>query len=320
VLPGFFGRAIATGLVITFLAGCAMTQGGQGASPPTVVASGSHEVGPPEIGETKAKSWMYVAADGRSYVLSYPKGKIAGTIAAAAKGACSDSDGDAFLTEQSAVVEYSHGGTTPISSLDLPGQTYGCSIDPISGDLAVVFGGASGNNVAVFANAQGSPTLYKTDVGPMFCGYDNNGDLFVDGTNGDGVGVAELPSGGSQFLDIQMDTTIPANPGAVQWDGTYMTVVGGASQRAPNSAALYRLSITGSSGTVVSKTQFAGKSRNIEQSWLNANLILIPVGTNGDESRATKIGVWQYPSGGKPQQYFKTFGKQSSLKGITISN
>ncbi|MGA8575223.1 MAG: hypothetical protein WB609_05960 [Candidatus Cybelea sp.] len=93
-----------------------------------------------------------------------------------------------------------------------------------NGDLAVV----TGDGVAVFHNADGPSTLYgdANFASAQYAGYDNNGNLFVDGY---GFGsnppfeFAELPAGSNSFTDITLSVT-PNSPGNVQWDGTYVAV------------------------------------------------------------------------------------------------
>ena len=67
-------------------------------------------------------------------VVSYPDGEIVGSLDVGFglnSGVCSDSRGNVYIadnsttssTTNSAVVEYTHGGTTPIATFDLPGTT-----------------------------------------------------------------------------------------------------------------------------------------------------------------------------------------------------
>jgi sugar lactone lactonase YvrE len=45
-------------------------------------------------------------------------------------GACSDSAGNVFVTNWTQVLEYQHGGISPVATLSLPGnQAAGCSVD-----------------------------------------------------------------------------------------------------------------------------------------------------------------------------------------------
>jgi hypothetical protein len=65
-------------------------------------------------------------------------------------GDCSNRTGDVFVPNNTEVFEYAHGGTSPIATLSLPGNSgAACSIDPSTGNLAVVFSGSDAD-VAIF--------------------------------------------------------------------------------------------------------------------------------------------------------------------------
>jgi hypothetical protein len=57
------------------------------------------------------------------------------------------------------VVEYAHGGESPIKTLGTDGPGVGCAIDPVTGNLAVVnFEAGKGSDIQVWENASGTPT------------------------------------------------------------------------------------------------------------------------------------------------------------------
>src|SRR6202034_3377504 len=59
-----------------------------------------------------------------------------------------------------------------------------------------------------------------------FCGYDDEGNLFVDGLSAPGTGhfaLAELPKGGSALKTITPNQYI-GWPGGVQWDGKHVAI------------------------------------------------------------------------------------------------
>ena len=95
--------------------------------------------------EAKSEDLIYTGRE-PIYVLSFPALKLVGTIdTRAGLGMCSNKNGDVFMTyPPGTIVEYAHGGTQPIATLYLPGfyETWGCGVDPTSGDLAVALGGA----------------------------------------------------------------------------------------------------------------------------------------------------------------------------------
>jgi hypothetical protein len=175
-------------------------------------------------GRSGSGDLIYVAAIGKSYVLTYPQGKLIGTIDVGAADACTDNAGDVFLAGDQ-IEEFAHGGTSPIAGLSTPGAPFGCAVDPASGDLAVVFARTGGNDVAVFPNARGSATLYTSNLNSYWCGYDNQGNLFVDGIGqGGAAGLAELAKNAQSFEILSITPHIQGVFNRVQWDGSYLTV------------------------------------------------------------------------------------------------
>ena len=92
----------------------------------------------------------------------------------------------------------------------------------MTNNLAVVFGFSS---VAVFSNETGSPTLYRSKLEASYCGYDNAGNLFVSGYNGQSGAISELPQGKTTFTILSVNGKLDT-PGQVQWDGIYMAYEG----------------------------------------------------------------------------------------------
>jgi hypothetical protein len=319
-----FGRyALFCSAAAAMLAGCAGSQpsiGAPGAIPQTSTIATHAERG---------KSWVdpgaqdgdliYVAAQVNSYVISYRTGKLLGTIDGGAEGACSDSEGNVFLTGGAGVLEYRHGGTTPVATLNLPGndpESGGCASDPVSGNLAVTFStfgsGGSDENVAIFPDGQGTPTVYQSGIDAGFCGYDNQGNLFVDGYGGALIDLAELPSGSGSFEIISINQSIGGNPWSIQWDGKYMTVEG----ISEKSVQLSRLQISGTTATIVSTTKFSRTMSKARASWITGSTVLVPFGN------IHGIGFWKYPNGGKAERVFskKVFGRKLNFfNGLTVS-
>jgi hypothetical protein len=250
-------------------------------------------------------------------VVSYPAGKLVDSISVSGEvgGDCSDSAGNVFVTNKTQVFEYEHGGASPIATLSVPGDdAAACSIDPGTGNLAVVFSG-SGANIAVFPDATGTPTTYESHIVSYYCGYDNAGNLFVSGLNGQQTGLSELPAGESDFSVLSISGTFDGG-GQVQWDGSYITVEGRA---IPGHIKISRLQISGSTATVVGETKFKGRLANVFQSWIYGNRVFIPYSSGGQ--KVNKISVWAYPKGGKPVINFGQFGqtKWARFAGVTLS-
>lgn len=263
---------------------------------------------------------IYAAGWSHSYVISAKTGKLIGTIDTGGQSVCSDNQGNVWLTGQYEMLEFAHGGTAPVVTLELPGtnsEPVDCAVDPTTGSLAVTVYTESRFELDVFADAQGTPAVYQSDFGIQFCGYDSNGNLFMDGYGGSGEELAELPKGGSAISDISLGKQeLGGNIWSVQWDGKYVTVEGVTN----TTATINRLQISGSTATVVGQTTFNKLTRGNRGSWIQGSRVLLPWGPErGGHSR---IGVWPYPAGGKASKVFsnKDFGKSvSRINGLTVS-
>jgi hypothetical protein len=308
------GRAVCLCAVFLLMSGC-------GASQSTVtLPKGSSAV--PRAGQhvpSNSGDLIYAAAIGKSYVITYPQGKLVGTINAGAFDACSDDAGDVFLAAQQ-IEEFAHGGTSPIATLSTPGSPIGCAVNPASGDLAVVFTETSGNDVAVFPNASGSPTFYESNLKAFWCGYDDQGNLFVDGIGQSGAaGLAELAKSAKSFEALSIMPHIDGVFNRIQWDGSYITVQSQSNAKhAPHPVAINRLSISGSTATVVGATQINKITKTAALSWIYGDKVLVPYGNGGRYN--PNIGYWKYTAGGGPVKLVKEpAGKTVIINAITVS-
>ena len=183
------------------------------------------------------ESLLYVLDQHEVTVYKYPQGKLVGKLKNKnlylADGACVDMKGDVYVanygTDQ--LFEYRHGGKDLVRTIRPPVGSTGCTVDPATGNLAV----AGNSGLVVYKRARGEPTVYTNSAfeAYYYCGYDDQGNLFVDGYNQPGSGhtiLAELPQGGSTLQPISLNQVIQW-PGQVQWDGKHLTVedIGGAS-------------------------------------------------------------------------------------------
>jgi len=254
-------------------------------------------------------------------VYSYPEGKLVGTLTGFHQpdGLCSDKKGDVWIVNSENshsgedIVEYKHGGKTPIATLDDYGQDLvGCSVDPTTGDLAVTnivsYSNAQGS-VAIYTHAKGTPKLYTDPqmFAVYFCGYDDKGNLYVDGTQVVQSGVfqfAELPKGKTKFTNIALKGATIHFPGNVRWDGKYMAV--GDQEYTQLSSgndesAIYQT--TGAGGKIVGKTVLKGSGDIIGFSIEGKTVIGPDVQWKGEGNAF----IWNYPAGGKPIKTLKGF-------------
>jgi hypothetical protein len=233
-------------------------------------------------------------------------------------GLCTDKSGDVWVVNDGAseMVEYAHGGTGSIATLSDPSEyPEGCAIDPTTGNLAVAnfSSNTGGGNVVIYADAKGTPQAYSDPsiVDYRFCGYDANGNLFVDGVNASSAFVlAELPKGSSTFTDIAISQKIEW-PGGVQWDGKHVAVGD------TDAVTVYR--VNPFNGHVVGSTKLDG-ANYVDQFWVNGSVstrkkakrarVLAPSQDGGS------LALYKYPAGGSS---LWSISVQEPF-GVTVSN
>jgi len=305
-------HALGKSAFAALLAGCSgqsVLEPSQPVQPP--VAHSSVFAGSPGLPmrQDGGTSWMAPAAKGDDllyisdrgtadvYVYSYPTGTLVGTLTGFSwpSGECVDKVGDVFIANWSAadILEYAHGGTSPIATLSDPNQTAdSCSIDPTTGDLAVTniysSSGSGTGSVSIYSHARGMPQTYSDFYMYFmwFCGYDNEGNLFVDGFNNGGTfQFAELPKGRESFKNITLDYPI-YTPGGIQWDGKYVAVE---DQGFGDGSEIYQT--TGARGHVVNATPLSGSCDVVQFTIVDRNVI-------GPDYCYNDVGFWKYPTGG----------------------
>jgi hypothetical protein len=306
---GLTGYALAMGAASALLAGCGGSQppiGGSGAMAQTMTLRARHASG-------SEGDLLYVGSFVNGiYVLTYPQGQLVSSFQLSSgehvTGLCSDNEGNVFAAVgtpdgQGVIVEYAHGGTTPIASLQDEYEPISCAVDPVTGDLAAT----SLKNVAIYPGAQGEATYYSDpDMDWFFyCAYDDSGNLFVDGfEDGNPIKLAELPYGGSSFADVTLNKNL-RRPGSLQWMGSYLAMSA--------KTGVYRVSISGSTGTITGKTHF----NEMVSPWeIYGNTL---VGLRALAKQSHEVAYWKYPKGGNPAKRFNIFGRHSELVGVTIS-
>jgi hypothetical protein len=314
---------------LAFLVGCSSSPASAPSAPvgPWSLRLAQH------VHPDRARSWMLAEAKNENllyvsdastydvYAFSYPKGKLVGELTDQNNpgGLCVDAKGDLFVTQLYGgghIVEYPHGGSTPIESLSDPGyEPGGCSVDPTTGNLAVsniITDSFGTGDLLVFKNATGTPTTYpappETASGGEWgsvntVGYDDKGNIFVAGHGYPDANVfAELPKGASKLENLTLDQNFGSGIGNVQWDGTYITF-------ASISGSLYRFKIKGTVGKVVGSTILKNSNQD-DQGWIQGNVVVAP------QQEAKEVFLYKYPAGGNPT---KTITGLSEPFGTTVS-
>jgi hypothetical protein len=306
--------ALSIGAASALLVGCGGSQppiGPQGVMPQSrAIATHAQRAGSRILPEASGEDLIYSANSRFIYIFSYADGsqiahaKLPGLV----RSFCSDKNGNVFATVYGgAVVKYAHGGTKVIATLGLPSgyEPWGCAVDPSSGDLAVMTWRTPSSTgpgaVALFAHARGSATLlFDSEINAYsYCGYDSGGNLYLDGSGATGQTVfAELSHGSSYFTNIQLNEPI-TTVGPVQWDGTYVAVQ-------DKTTKIYRVSVSGSTGTIVGTVVLKQKSRSPSDFWIRDGTVV---------QTGHSPGLWNYPAGGEQIKALQAHW----LFGVTVS-
>jgi NHL repeat len=321
----FERRALPALGAILALGGCGVPQGivgTAGSLPPAAFdrhAHGGSWMSP----EAKNQRLLYVSDSQANdvYVYTYPKGALVGTLTGFNEpwGLCSDRAGDVFIADvwNYRLVEYAHGGTSPIATFsDNDGHPTNCAIDPSTGNLAVTFyflnRPGRKSEIAVYVGAKGTPRHYKGSKigqGLWACTYDEHGNLFVDGTYGRTsviVGIAELRKGHRKLIDISLGTWVQYLSG-IQWADGYLAIAD--QSQGSHEATIYRLSLQGRKTVLAGTTELDG-TQGVEQFWVEGDRVAAP----GWDTAAVRL--YHYPTGGAAK---KTIGGLQHPFGVTVS-
>lgn len=312
---------LAIGLAAAFLSGCGAQSGStlpQGASAPAA----AHKA--------LGKSWMLPEASGEDllyasdntgnqvYVFSYPDAKLVGTLTGfySPVGECVDKAGNIWVVNQvpSEVIEYAHGGTTPIATLTAGTWPYGCAVDDNTGNLAVVnYGDGSQATILVFPNAQNPPNAYAApDFSHLeYGGYDDKSNFFSVGYSASlrAYALAELPNGGSGIQTIAFNETVK-RANVVQWDGKLLAVGGESHSVNSRSVRIYRVSVSGSQARVKGITKLQNSGKIWQQFWIQGHTVI------QDSDKVENLSFWHYPKGGAA---IKTLTQLGQIWGVVVS-
>lgn len=258
---------------------------------------------------------LYVATGDDVYVLSYPGGKLVGSLGIAGHDLCSDRNGDVFVPSSGyVIVEYTHGAMYPLQTLHGGDVPLGCAVDPQTGNLAVTQEASGAGDLAIFPHAKEPATLYRDPAIDTFglCGYDDRGNLYVDGT-GSGNYIAELPRASDTFTNYSLGEKLPAF-GAVQWDGRRIALSD------PATGTIYRLRFGRSSLRIGGTTRIKGWVNGYAGHWPYIQTWLANGTFIAQSSALATLGIWRYPGGGHVQEVLTPFRSGDvSIYGVTLS-
>lgn len=272
---------------------------------------------------------LYVSdySNGVVWVYDYPStGTLVGTLSTGLfrpQGMCVDKDQNIYIanTGDNEVLEYAHGGSSPIATFTLPNEyPSGCAISPTNGDLAVgvATGVSSSGQLVIFH--KGVPTTYNADPGYYmpFPGYDNKGNCFIEeDSGGPGINhVKELRAGGSSLVSLTHPSFGIVMAGIVAFDGKHYVV--GDQQSKSGNPVLYQATLKGTILTEDHVTSLLGPAGvQVAQPFIKPGV----KGVVGADLGNSFADTWTYPAGGNPRP-----GKHIVLPakgdpvGVVISN
>lgn len=273
--------------------------------PPTLVARGASAA----VAADHSKSWMepnarkgrllYISDAGTNDVVvyHYPSGTEAGVLTGfdEPQGECVDKAGNVWIanTLASSLLEYAHGGTTPIAKLADPGQyPVDCSIDKNDGTLAATNiiarkGRHRRGSLSIYPEAVGSPTIVASpDFYLMYSlAYDDNDNLFLDGrNNSEAFQFGELASGSSKIDPIMLTGATVNFPGGIAFAKRKVNIGDQAGE------VVYEAT---EAGTVTGSVPLSGSSDCVDF-FIYGRALICPDAGNGD------IEIYNYPAGGLP--------------------
>lgn len=292
---GFRWAFISAGLI--FLTACGGGSVSPGGSP--ALRQAMHGASS-DLRHPSDQDLLYVPDDNLIDVFSYPQGDLVqsfyGYGSGYADAACVDSGGNVYITfSYGSIVEYPHGGSDPIGSSYTGGAAEGCTVDPMTGNVAVANPSGSSPTfghgfVWVWNKPTGGYHYYSSRnfKEPIWCGYDNSGNLFIEGYSWHAgkrnLRLFELPRGGASLKNVAISVTGGAT--GVQYDGKYLTIGAGNN--------IYQLRIKGSKAKVVGTTTLTGWSAR-------SYFVVVKGRRQGRQAVSTtgsEIGLFNYPAGG----------------------
>jgi hypothetical protein len=242
-------------------------------------------------------------------VLTFPQGRVVTTIKeiGTVATACADTSGNVWIatfrkrSHPFYLYEFRHGAAKPVETRYTRLGASGCAIDPTTGNLAVVsYDGSSDGAVDVWPRARkGKPATFFTSFAPAGCAYDDSGDLFVDGIGAAGVALGELVKGGKNFTYITLGKNSGWTVANVQWDGTYVAL---AASTKSGSASIYRIQVSGERGKIVQMVHLQNLA-----SWPHFVIANGEIVATQRGPVVRKIGLYNYPAGGKALDIFSGF-------------
>jgi hypothetical protein len=341
-LMSHLARAALTITAVALLAACGGSQppvGAPGAMGQTTAIASSADPGKSwMLPEARTTDELLYVSDGNAqpsgygvWVLAYPSGKYLGAFTGFDEpmGLCVGKKGDVFIAEFNAslLVEYSHGGTSPIQTFSTNGNPEGCSVSP-SGDIAVANYTKSGpGNIQVFVSAKKAKSYSNKACSSLYWppGYDDKGNLYVEVFTDSIPGVCEVSARSGKLRPVSVSQTIH-HPGSVMWDGKYITLAD-QDYDSEGTTAIYEATESPSGDlTVVHSTVLTNYgAADVYQPFI-VTKENTPVAheqgkrvVGGDLDRHSEVDYWMYPAGGNPHKALQMYAVPPTPVGAAVS-
>jgi hypothetical protein len=310
----------------------------QGIAHPSV----SHHVIPNKGKGGGGKSALLYASDQDTNnvdIYNYPSGGLVGTATGGdgPYGQCVDKKGNVYVAEFDSgdVLEYAHGGTTPIQTFATNGYAIGCAVDK-KGDLAVSdFYSFSGGQGSLEVFSKGNPNNGKSyqASGCYYMwppGADKKGDFIVEGEYSR-INVCALMKGSSSMTTLTMSGFSIDFPGGVQWDGKNIALTD-QEYEGQYLTGIYQTKLSGSTltssgSTVLNDTCYNGYVDVVQpfivgkkNTPVNNKLGTTVVGGNlwCVNAGNPDLPYWAYPAGGSPEGYFTPAPEYPAGQSVSI--
>jgi hypothetical protein len=284
-----------------------------------------------------ARKLLYVSNYGANEVAVYDNlskkqvGMLTGF--SSPQGQCVDAKGDVYIANagDGTVVEYAHGGTTPLKTFSTSGDAFGCSVDSAN-DLAVTdFLGASyaAGSITVFPKGSSKGTTYSDATNCHYiwtAGYDNKGNLVAIAENdaSETVTFCAVLKGAKSLTMLTAKGFTIYSPNSTMWDGKYLALgdqeIGGNLQSGFIETSLSGSTLKSHGQTTLTDTCDGGYSHVVEpfiagnkNTPVNDTQSTLVVGAN--QLCNADLRAWHYPAGASP---YKSLTTQSDGQSISI--
>jgi hypothetical protein len=256
--------------------------------------------------EASSEDLLYIMDPGTGGIEVYsdtpPKYKLVGVLSPpnGYDYLCINRAQDVFATTGYSVVEYKHGGTSPLRILGgLPSGASGCAVDPVTGTLALP---TYGQSVTFFKKNSGRHTnipVPKPYALGGKCAYDGSGNLFVGaliGSPSATFALLEIPHNSKQFVEIKLDEPLDTDiSGGIVWDGKYLDIADSKQD------IIYQFAIAGKKGSLKAKI-VPQRSYDITGFFVEGTTLVVSAFNTPTTSFPRTGGIvnfYDYPAGGK---------------------